>query len=373
LTYLSEFPIESPSVPRRVISRRVLAAAALAPGLLEGLTAFLRETLDSRPGVTWGGVAFETLEWFMLGSLMPVTYYMARRFPVQRLGWRRAAALHVAGALLLCATWTACGIPLGRAFGIPYAQGDLHRVAIMWMVSTFPWVMFLYLAMVGSVHAFWFFNEAREREAQASRLAEQLAHARLDALRMQLNPHFLFNTLNAVTVLVREQNTRAASRMLELVSDMLRHVLRTDQPHEVPLKEELRFVEQYLAVEQVRFSDRLQVAWSIDESARSALVPGFVLQPLVENAIRHGVSRRAEAGRIEISAHLENGDLRLSVSDDGAGVASTRTADGDGIGLANTRERLRTLYGQSASLSIGAKDGGGTLAVVTLPHRRIDG
>jgi two-component sensor histidine kinase len=347
----------------------MLTIAAIAPGILEGTTAFLREALDPRPGINWGGVVFETLEWLLLGSLMPVTYYMARRFPIQRLGWRRALVVHILGALSLGILWTAFGIPLGRAFNIPYAQGPVHRVAIMWVVSTFPWVTFLYLAMVGSVHAIWYFDEARVREAHASRLSAQLANARLDALRMQLNPHFLFNTLNAVTVLVREQNTRAASRMLELIGDMLRHVLRSDQPHEVPLAEELRFVEQYLAVEQVRFSDRLTVDWSIDESARSALVPGFVLQPLVENAIRHGVSSRAESGRIEITAQLQNGNLRLSVTDDGAGMNAARSSEG--IGLANTRERLRTLYGERASLSVSNRDGGGegTLAVVTLPHR----
>jgi LytS/YehU family sensor histidine kinase len=185
---------------------------------------------------------------------------------------------------------------------------------------------------------------------------------------MQLNPHFLFNSLNAVSVLVREQNTRAAARMLELLGDMLRQVLRTDQPHQVSLAEELRFVEQYLAIEQVRFSDRLRVEWRIEERARGALVPAFVLQPLVENAIRHGVAKRADAGRVEIQAEIAGDRLRLSVRDDGAGV-DERTAEG--VGLSNTRERLRTLYGEEADLTLHSVAEGGSEAVVTLPFRAV--
>src|SRR5262249_8504411 len=152
-----------------------------------------------------------------------------------------------------------------------------------WTLTTIPWSVFMYFALLGSVYAFTYFVEAREREAQAARLSAQLAEARLGALRMQLNPHFLLNSLNAVGVLVRDQNTRAASRMIELLGDVLQTVLRTDERHEIPLADELRFLEQYLAIEQVRFSDRLRVTWSIGD-VRSAMVPGFVLQPLVENA-----------------------------------------------------------------------------------------
>jgi LytS/YehU family sensor histidine kinase len=217
---------------------------------------------------------------------------------------------------------------------------------------------------LGCVYAFTYFLEAREREAHASRLAAQLAEARLGALRTQLNPHFLFNSLNALAVLVREPNTPAASRMLELLGDVLRQVLRTDQPHEIPLADELRFVEQYLAIEQVRFSDRLRVAWSIDEQARAALVPGFVLQPIVENAIKHGVAKRADAGRIEITARVVDSMLELAVRDDGVGMAATQR---EGVGLSNTRERLRTLYGHDATVTIIAPPDGGTLVTLRLP------
>ena len=165
-----------------------------------------------------------------------------------------------------------------------------------------------------------YFTEAREREAQSARLSAQLAEARLGALRMQLNPHFLFNSLNAIGVLVRDQNTAAASRMLELLGDVLHSVLRSDVRHEIPLGEEIQFLEQYLAIEQVRFSDRCKCRWSIDDRVRSAPVPEFILQPLVENALRHGVAKRSDVGTIDVAARVDGDTLVLSVTDNGPGL-----------------------------------------------------
>ncbi len=219
------------------------------------------------------------------------------------------------------------------------------------------------------MYAFTYFVEARERETQAARLTAQLAEARLGALRMQLHPHFLFNSLNAITVLVRDQRTREAAAMLELLSDVLRQVLRTGAAHEIPLSQELRFLEQYLAIEQVRFSDRLTVSFAVDAAARDAAVPGFILQPLVENALRHGLADRSEDGRVEIEARREGEDLVLTVRDNGAGLPPNLAQRTEGLGLANTRERLATLYGDRARLELAANPGGGTTATVRLPYR----
>jgi LytS/YehU family sensor histidine kinase len=224
----------------------------------------------------------------------------------------------------------------------------------------------MYFAVLGCVYAFSYFTKAQEREAHAARLTAQLAEARLGALRMQLNPHFLFNSLNALSVLVREQNTPAALRMLELLADVLRHVLTADQRPQVSLADELGFLEQYFAIEQVRFSDRLRVHWSIDDRARAAVVPSFLLQPLAENAIKHGITKRADAGRIDISARLVEDHLELSVRDDGAGISSHYA---EGVGLSNTRERLRTLYGDDATVTIKATPEGGTEVILTIPFR----
>jgi LytS/YehU family sensor histidine kinase len=225
----------------------------------------------------------------------------------------------------------------------------------------------MYFTVLGCVYAFTYHREARERESQRARLAAQLAEARLSALRMQLHPHFLFNSLNAITVLVRDENTRDASRMLELLSGVLRQVLQSEKKQEVTLDDELRFIEQYLAIEQVRFSDRLRLQWSIDAALRDALVPSFILQPLVENAVRHGIAKRSEAGLIEITARQSAENLILTVRDDGPGYRPDSTA---GVGIANTRARLETLFGDRAQLDVRDAEGGGTIATLSLPLRR---
>lgn len=241
------------------------------------------------------------------------------------------------------------------------------KTAVGWTLLTLPFAMLSYVLMLGCVYAFIYYREAREREFQQQRLAAQLAEARLNALRAQLNPHFLFNSLNAITVLVRDEKTQDASRMLELLSDVLRQVLQTRTTAEITLSEELAFVEKYLAIEQVRFSDRLSVLWSIDPKTVDFLVPEFILQPLVENAIRHGLAKRTEGGIIEITAEELNGELIVSVIDNGSGY---RQLGGEGVGLANTRERLATIYGDAAELVVKSGDTEGTIGQVRLPIRR---
>jgi signal transduction histidine kinase len=354
---------------RRLSERRIwllISAACVVPAVLDALQTYMKGRLDGEPGIPWNDVVFQGMEWLFLGALTPITWVLARRFPLRRETLGRTLAVHAAGALALCVGWATLGVLLGMVLHRYPAQDDLSRGYFDWVLTTIPWSVFMYFTVLGCVYAVSYFNQAREREAQASRLAAQLAEARLGALRMQLNPHFLFNSLNALAVLVREQNTAAASRMLELLGDVLRQVLRTDQPHQVPLADEIHFLEQYLAIEQVRFSDRLRVHWSIDERARGVRVPGFILQPLVENALRHGIARRAEAGRIDISARVDGATLELAVRDDGVGIDP---ALAEGVGLTNTRERLRTLYGDAASLSIHRPEGGGTEAVLRIPLR----
>ena len=190
---------------------------------------------------------------------------------------------------------------------------------VSWSLTTLPFGVAVYFALLGIEHAMFYFLEARERETQAARLSAQLAEARLGALRMQIHPHFLFNSLNAITVLVRDQHTGTATRMLEELGEVLHRVLRTDRRHEVPLAEEIEFLERYLALEQMRFSDRLRPTIDIDPSIRDATVPDMILQPLVENALRHGISKRTEAGLVAITARREGDDLVVVVEDDGPG------------------------------------------------------
>ena len=343
----------------------IIAAACLVPGALSSLTGYLNSRLAGRSG--WADATFAASRWLVLAVLSLIPYILARRFPLKRDGFVRAMSVHFTAAVVLSLCWALASLLISLPLVRRPAQTSLLRDYENFLLTNLPASVFLYFAILACIYAFSYYREAREREAQQSRLAVQLAEARLGALRMQLNPHFLFNSLNAITVLVRDQDTPTASRMLELLSGILRQVLHSDKRKEITLNEELQFIEKYLAIEQVRFSDRLQVHWSIASEVRDTLVPEFILQPLVENAIRHGVSKRSNAGVIEIKGWESNGELVLIVQDDGPGVVSSA---GRGIGLLNTRARLETLFGTAGKLELANAEGGGAIAILRLPSRR---
>jgi two-component system LytT family sensor kinase len=347
----------------------IIAAVCLVTAVLDGFQTYMQARIG-REAVSWRAVIWQASEWVILGALTPITYYLGRRFPLRQPHLARSVLVHLCGALTLCVGWAGAGVAMRLILGTSWQGVPLSRQLASWMLISLPWSVFIYFAVLGCMQAFAYFLEARERETEAAQLAGQLAQARLDALRMQLHPHFLFNSLNAITVLVRDQRTREATRMLELLSDLLRQVLRTDPSTEVALTEELRFIEQYLAIEQVRFSDRLSVTFAVDTDVRDAAVPSFVLQPLVENALRHGLADRSEGGVVEIGARREGNELVLWVRDNGGGLRPGDASRGPGLGLANTRERLATLYGTRARLDLAASPGGGTTATVRLPYRR---
>lgn len=326
----------------------VVSAVSVAPALL----AVLQQILEARIGgeaPRWRQLAFTGGDWLMLTLLTPLVCTAALRLPFD---WKRSLAPHIAGALLFAVAWASLGMLLAMPLHTFPAIPPLVRSYVGWIVITIPFASLIYLAVVAGVYAY--------------RYSTQLAEARLGALRMQLNPHFLFNTLNTVLVLVREKETTAAARMLELLGDSLRNLLRADRPQLVPLADELRFLEQYLAIEEVRYSDRLRVEWSIDDRARQALVPDLILQPLVENAIRHGVSKRAEGGTIAITARVAGDQLEVSIRDDGVAPA---IPPAEGVGLSNTKERLRGLYGAAAGVTIQTLEPRGTEVTLRIPFR----
>lgn len=219
-------------------------------------------------------------------------------------------------------------------------------------------------------HLGWQYYKAyRERERQAAALATELVQARLQALRMQINPHFLFNTLNTISALIHD-NPEAADRMVIRLSELLRRTLDRGDVQEVPLREELDFLRSYLAIEQMRFPDRLAVNYQIEPRSQELLVPHLILQPLVENALRHGILPREEAGRIDISARVDGEHLELKVRDNGNGLdAAHANGNGgrEGIGLKNVRSRLAQLYGAGQEFVIGNAPGGGVEARIRLP------
>jgi LytS/YehU family sensor histidine kinase len=226
------------------------------------------------------------------------------------------------------------------------------------------------LAIAAAVHALEGWRRARESELDAARLGMQLAQARLDALTARLEPHFLFNALQGVSTLIH-RDPDAADAMLGRVSDLLREVLQHEGRSEIPLDEELRVLDGYLEVARQRLGDRLDVTIEVSPAARAALVPFFVLQPLVENAVHHGVAARAAGGRVWITAARVGDLLRLEVADDGPGLARRELPRGRRrVGLASTRERLAQLYGDRHHFALEPRaEGNGVRAVVELPFR----
>ena len=345
----------------------LIALACLVPAILDGLKAYLQSRLLGNGVTDWGDVIFSGTEWIFLGALTPITYLLASRFPLNNNKPARVVLVHIIGALTLCVGWATLGLLLGLILHRYPAQDNLLHGYLSWLLTSLPWSVFMYFTVLGCVYAFTYYREMRERETQQARLSAQLSEAKLNALRMQLHPHFLFNTLNAITVLVRDHRFDEASRMLELLSTLLRQVLQGDRAQLTTLDQEIKFVEQYLEIELVRFPGRLQVTWAIHESARDALVPEFILQPLIENAIRHGIAKRIEKGMLTVVAMIEGDQLVLMVQDDGPGYDPITA---EGVGLSNTRARLATLYGSAASLEFSRADGGGTVARMRIPFKR---
>ncbi len=340
----------------------LLSAACLVPAVLDVVQSYVQGRIDPENAPGWRWLLWSGFEWIILGALIPITYFLGQRFPLRQPHVARHLVVHAAGAMLLCVGWAGFGLAFGALLGT--VPGSVSS----WMLRTLPWSVFMYFTTLGCVHALAYFAEVREREAQAARLAAQVAEARLTALRTQINPHFLFNSLNALLVLIRDKDTKNAERMLELLSELLRQVLTTDDRQEVRLDEELRFLDDYLAVAQIRFSDRLRIVRAVDPGLSDALVPQFILQPLVENALRHGIGESVTGGTIEIGARLDGDDLVLWVSDDGPGISAAPNASG--VGMRNTRERIATLYGERAVLALTPRSGGGALARVRIPYRR---
>jgi len=330
--------------------------------------------------------------WLVCGLLAPGVLAVSKRWPIAGPRLMRRLAVHFGFWLLF---WAAAGIAYQGVLAFlinPHAiqgastAGEMFQMlsirVMTWTVSTLPAGAAVYASSVAIEHSMRYFLEAREREIQMARLSELVTGARLAALQSQLNPHFLFNSLNTIAVLVRDGDNAGATRVIEQLSDVLRHTLGRTRASEVALDDELELVRQYLAVEQVRFSDRLRPAFDIDPGVLSAAVPSFAVQHLVENALRHGIARRTEAGRLVVTARLAGGTLELLIEDDGEGLAPG-TAEAKGHGLENTRERLRALYGDRASLTIeaageqapaagrGIGQRRGTVARLRIPYREI--
>jgi hypothetical protein len=303
----------------------------------------------------------EGIPWLVWVAATPVLLAAgARGKPLRRLARHIVAVIAIAVAF-----GTANGL-IGRTVRATPSPRTLGGDLEMSIVDWFPIQPVLYAAVLIAGYAIESTRRRRADELARARLETELATARLDALRAQLQPHFLFNTLNAAVTLARGGDTDGCARVLVLLGELLHELLRDAAPQEVPLREELRLIELYLEIQRIRFGDRLRVRWHIDDAVRDALVPQLVLQPLVENAFRHGISRKTLAGKLDITATRVGDDLELVVRDDGPGPEEPVRF---GVGLRNTGERLKRLYGDRGTIQLtGEVDG--AVAAVTLPLHR---
>ena len=321
----------------------------------------------------WRIVGWQFLVWHIWTAWTPLVILIGRRFPIERSSWARNLLIHIPLALFFSCVHLAGCIFLTimiRPFDVYSSTAPFMTQFLRTMRFWLPVEIIIYGATLGLGHALDYYEKYRERERRALQLESQLAQAQLQSLKMQLHPHFLFNALNGIVGLVRDQKNRAAVNMITGLSDLLRHTLENAGRQEVSLREELDGLELYLDIQQMRFSDRLKVEMEIEPETLRARVPNLILQPLVENAIRHGVAQRVSAGMVGVRARHEAGLLQIEVYDDGPGLDAGWTMEtSDGIGITNTRERLQQLYGSEHHFDIHNREEGGVEATLSIPLR----
>lgn len=317
----------------------------------------------------WTLVLRQLPVWYLWALITLVTFTLARRVPIRPERWLVDAGLHLVIGLGVAAAMIALVVLYNRTSPELGEQtfGELYG---LFASRIFHYYFLFYVAIVGIYHAVEFHRRYRERELRASRLQAQLAEAQLRALKMQLHPHFLFNTLHAISAYM-DEDVKASRSMLALLGELLRLTLDKADVQEVTLQQEMAFVERYLEIQQIRFRNMLEVHYDIAPEVQRACVPNLILQPLVENALKHGVAASGTVSRVEIAARRQEALLVLQVADNGPGLPGVVVGKGPvphrGIGLRNTEERLAQLYGDQYQLRFEQSHLGGLLVTVALP------
>ena len=278
-------------------------------------------------------------DWYVFAILSLPASWLARRFPLEKQTWANAFFLHLGASALFSLGWMVlrAWVEQWESGGRPMSFAATLSHAL---VATFVFNLLIYWVVISVNHTVNYYRKYQEREMRAAELERSLSQARLQALQMQLNPHFLFNTLHAISSLVHK-DAEAADRMISRLSDLLRYTLESTAEHEVPLEQELQVLDRYLEIEQTRFGARLTVEKQIAPEALMVLVPNLILQPLVENAIKHGIEPHSRPGLIQISAQRRDQTLLLEIRDNGKGLKEMQR---ERVGISNTRERLQQLY-----------------------------
>jgi signal transduction histidine kinase len=313
------------------------------------------------------GILAQCLVWAFLTFGI---FWLARRFPFGQGKWLRSLLVHIAACLVFGNFEAFVSVLAAEVIRQGYPKPTISaNVLFLYFVAKLNNNIFFYAGVLAVAHVLKYYRQLRERELFSSQLEAKLAQTQLQILKMQLHPHFLFNTLNAISALIH-QDVELADRMIARLGDLLRTTLENASQQQVALKQELDFIQPYLDIEKARLGTRLCVDLEIDPAVMDAKVPNLILQPLVENAIRHGIAVVPGPGRIKIHASRNNGRLNLTVTDSGPGLKAAPEAL-KGIGLANTRARLEKLYGANQRLDLSTGPDGGLQVDITIPYAEI--
>ena len=313
-------------------------------------------------------------DFYIWGLFSPIIFKLCRRFPIERGEIFSRLAFHLVVGLISVIAITAITIPTTWYLGLANTTNNPTLSILFNKLILNPFMvhqgLLAYWGTVVVAHAYEYHRQVQIGRTRTSELSAQLAQAQLAALKMQIHPHFLFNTLNSIAALLHK-DVEAADRMIARLSDFLRMTLRNSGTSEVTLEQELEFLETYLEIEKIRFQDKLFVEMEIDDRALDAKVPNLILQPLVENAVRHGVAKQTGIGRLNIQANRVGDRLVINIEDNGPGpngIASRKKASRDGVGLANTRARLEQFYDEFQFEIEGKNGKGGTIVRMNVPY-----
>lgn len=344
-------------------------ATATAIGLLIFGHRYLDEVANGEDGEPLERLIEELTGAYSAAILFPIIVLICRRYRLDGREWVRHLPVHVAALLGFSFVHTSL-MGASRLVLFPLAglgSYDYGVLPVRYAMELSNDVL-AYAMAVAVVHMLFRYGEARDREVRAATLEARLSQTQLEVLRLQLDPHFLFNTLNMISSTLYE-DPRAADEMIARLSELLRALLRDAARQEVSLEEELAFTDLYLEIMRARFGDRLSATVDVAPDARDALVPAMFLQPLVENAIRHGADPATSLVAVEVRARREAADLVVEVRDRGVGPKAPSAVAAGGIGLSNTADRIGRLYGAGAGLSLESADGGGAVVRVSFPFR----
>jgi two-component sensor histidine kinase len=362
--------------PRPLVRKRIILGVTTGLGFFSAFAAFyFVSTFTDKPASFWLLLALNLGYWYSWAGLTPGILWLTGAMPFDRQTWKRAIPVHIVGVVVFTMLHVVLAVASRMAtYWVIGESLDSWRIEAQRMFFlNFDWEMMTYWTIVGLGHALRYHYEVRSRELSSAQLETRLIEAQLQALQRQLQPHFLFNTLNTISALMH-RDVDAADAMIARLSDLLRMSLQQVGVQQVALKDELDFLSKYLEIEQTRFRDRLTVVYDIQPDTLDALVPNLFLQPLVENAIKHGIGPRPTPGQIAVRARRVGAMLELAVQDNGVGLSAARLTDFNrGVGLSNTRSRLDRLYGSLHRFEFRQPAEGGLLVLIAIPLAELAG